>query len=82
MQAGGDRGGIALNNEMFAVVKRGERDQPQHAVGNDDQRIDSMAGQHWFERAHDAVVQLASERKIFVCRSLFERLTKRQHLLA
>jgi hypothetical protein len=41
-----------------------------------------MAGQHWFERAHDAVVQLASEGKIFVCRSLFEQLTKRQHLLA
>jgi len=81
MQARSDRRGIALDDEMVAVIKRGERDQPQYTVGHDDQGVDPVPDQHRFQRAHDALVQLASQREIFVCRPLLEQLTKRQHLL-
>jgi len=82
MQARSDRRGIALDDEMVAVIKRGERDQPQYTVGHDDQGVDPVPDQHRFQRAHDALVQLASGQEIFVCCPLFEQLTKCQYLLA
>ena len=56
MQARSDRRGIALDDEMVAVIKRGERDQPQYTVGHDDQGVDPVPDQHRFQRAHDAFV--------------------------